>query len=160
VVSAKPGKPRRSKKSTVSAGVPQRKKSKPSKSSTNNAITQRRNNATPILPLRVYLRAVKEYLDTLYYPYFLLGNAVAVVERTLGLPPCHIMEQIFPRDEFQSVVRDAVEGAFGKYIAKVLSKDLPRAEWLPSLTAFINSEFQKQRQASSRRKPRTRKKAV
>jgi len=86
--------------------------------------------------LAYYKREAREYLHTLYHPYFLAVNMLALWEKTLGLPPCEIVKSVFPCDKYQGLVEDAVNNALYNYYAKVFDKDLPKAHCLPSLKAF------------------------
>ena len=63
-------------------------------------------------------------------------NVFALVEKTLRLPPCHIVKNIFPPDDFQLAVQDALENATYASIEYACDKILPKANWLPSLEDF------------------------
>jgi len=136
---------RNPKKSTGSAGVPERKKSKSSKRTkpaANNAITQSRNSAIPLLPLdtpelRYYKRATVKYLEDLPRRYMLAADMLARIEMALDIKPTVLAGNFFPQDPFEMFLNGSLDNkGLCIFIANAINmKGLPRAEWLPRLEA-------------------------
>ena len=76
-----------------------------------------------------------DHLGAIYYPYFAVANFLALLEKAFDLPPCKLVKAVFPIDKYQYFVRDALNDTFWQTLEQALLKDMPRANWLPSLEA-------------------------
>jgi len=76
-----------------------------------------------------------DHLGAIYYPYFAVANFLALLEKAFDLPPCKLVKAVFPIDKYQYFVRDALNDTFWQTLEQALLKDMPRANWLPSLAA-------------------------
>jgi len=93
-------------------------------------------NSPDALTIYDYKRRASRYLHKLYRPYFLAVNALAHIEKALGMHPCQLVRSVFPADECEFLVDDAVKQITSEYFDAVFGEMLPKATWLPSLNAF------------------------